>query len=113
MWNDVKDFSLDRVCRERSLIKQMLEIQDFERAKLKSFTWMNRLVCLSAGDTPTPVTARNFAKHTAKHIVLHEVEANQFDKQRFQYVTVSYPRHPVPYESGKRGTVELYIKVCI
>ncbi|KAK5314928.1 hypothetical protein LTR70_006890 [Exophiala xenobiotica] len=102
MWNDVKEFSLDRICRERSLIEQMLEIQDFQRARLKSFTWMKSLICLSADNTPTSATARSFAEHTTEGTVLHEVKANLFDKQQFQYVTISYPWHPAPYESGKR-----------
>lgn len=79
----------------------MLEIQDVEQAKLKSFTWMKHLVCLSTGDLLTTATARSFMENTAMPIVLHEVDTNLFDKQQFQYVTISYPWHPVPYESGK------------
>ncbi|KAK6375638.1 hypothetical protein LTR64_003766 [Lithohypha guttulata] len=107
MLNDVKDFSLHRLCPERSVVEQILEVQDFEEAKLKSFGWMARLICLTTHKTPTSATAGISRKYMSKCFVLHEVEADLFDEQQFQYVTISYPWHPAPYESGKYGSFRI------
>ena len=101
MLNDIKDFSPHRICRERSLVEQMLEAQEFEQAKFKSFGWMKSLICLSIDKTPTSATARSNGKHMDTCFVLHEVEADLFDAKHFQYATISYPWHPAPYESGR------------